>query len=325
MIKQKPKILITSRSFGTHSKEALDLVKSVCDVEFNLYERAMTKEELLERIGKIDAILVGMDRIDRELILASKTLKLIARHGVGLDNLDLEAAKETGVKVTYTPGTNSEAVAEFTIGLILSVLKKIPFAFLSMKKGRWEAKKFIGKELKGKKVGIVGFGQIGSQVASKLRGFDVELLVYDPYVSEERIKEFGGKKLPDLSCLLKDADVVSIHVSLTQKTKGLIGDKDFSQMKETSFLINASRAELVDQKALCRALKERKIAGAAVDVFEQEPPPTDSELFELENLLLTPHIAAYAEEALERMDMMNAEDIARFFRGKPLAHEVPYP
>jgi D-3-phosphoglycerate dehydrogenase len=201
------------------------------------------------------------------------------------------------------------------MALILSLLRNVPFAHFSMKEGRWEASKFIGKELAGKTLGIIGLGSVGGRVAERALGFKLKIIAYDPYVSKDKVKQVNAK-LVGLQQLLKESDIVTIHATLTPLTQGFIGEEELKQMKQTAFLINTARAEIVKEEALCRALKEGWIAGAAIDVYSKEPPSLSSPLLNLDNVLVTPHLASYTKEALSRMDLMNANDIERFFKGK---------
>jgi len=312
---RRPKVYVTSRSFGQYSEEALELVKSVAEVEQNPYSRAMSEEELLKAVEDAEGLIVGADEITRRIIGHAKKLRIIARHGVGVDNIDLKAATDNNVIVTYTPHVNAEAVADFTMGLILSVARRIPQAHLSMRQGKWEATKFIGAEVYGKTLGIIGLGGIGYRVAKRAKGFDVRILAYDPYISHERAAEVSAE-LVDLETLLRESDFVTLHVALTDETRGIIGEEEFNLMKQTAYFINTSRGRAVDERALYKALKERKIAGAAIDVYSKEPPSADSPLLLLDNMVTSPHIAAYTREAIRRMDMMNAEDMVKFFKGE---------
>lgn len=312
---RRPKVYVTSRSFGQYSEEALELVKSVAEIEQNPYGRAMSEEELLQAVENVEGLIVGSDEISRKIIEHGKNLRIIARHGVGVDNIDLKAATDNNVIVTYTPHVNAEAVADFTLGLILSVARSIPQAHLSMRQGKWEATKFIGIEIYGKTLGIIGLGGIGYRVAKRAKGFDVKILAYDPYISHERAREVSAE-LVDLETLLRESDFVTLHVALTDETRGMIGEKEFNLMKKTAYFINTSRGQAVDEKALYNALKEGKIAGAAIDVYSREPPGADFPLLRLDNVVTSPHIAAYTQEAIRRMDMMNAEDMVKFFKGE---------
>lgn len=312
---RKAKIYVASRSFGQFSYEALRLVKSVAETERNPHNRAMNEEELLKVIKDVDGIIVGADRINREIIEHSRKLKIIVKHGIGIDNIDLKTATDNSIVVTFTPHANADSVADFTIGLILSIARRIPQAHMSTKNGKWEAIKFMGTEVCRKTLGIIGLGEIGYRVAKRAEGFDMNVLAYDPYVSQERAEEVSAK-LVDLETLLKESDFVSLHVALTDETHAMIGEKEFNLMKKTAYLINAARGPVVDEKALHDTLKEEKIAGAAIDVYSKEPPGANFVLFNLDNMIVTPHIAAYTVEAMRRMDTMNAEAIVKFFNGE---------
>jgi len=311
----RPKVYITSRSFGQFCREALELINSVAEMERNPYGRAMTEGELLEAIKDADGVIVGTDEINRNVLEQARKLKIVARHGVGLSNIDLQAATEKNVVVTYTPDANTESVADFTMGLMLSVARRIPQAHASTKQGRWEANKFMGTEVYGKTLGIVGLGTIGTAVVRRARGFNMRILYYSRTRKPHLEKELGVEYV-DLETLLKESDIVTVHVSLTDQTRSMIGEKELNLMKKTAFLMNTARGPVVDEKALHKALKEGKIAGAAIDVYDKEPPGAEFRLFELDNIVVSPHIAAYTLEAICRMDTMNAEDIVRFFRGE---------
>ena len=275
----------------------------------------MSEEELLKAGEDVEGLIVGGDEISRKIIEHAKRLKIIARHGIGVDNIDLKAATDNNAIVTYTSHVNAESVADFTMGLILSVARRIPQAHLSMRQGKWEATKFIGAEVYGKTLGIIGLGGIGYRVAKRAKGFDVRILACDPYISHERAAEVSAE-LVNLETLLKESDFVTLHVALTDENRGMIGEKEFNLMKKTAYFINTARGQVVDERALYKALKERKIAGAAIDVYSKEPPSADFPLLRLDNVVTSPHIDAYTLEAIRRMDMMNAEDMVKFFKGE---------
>ncbi len=315
---KRPKIYITSRSFGQRCEEALRLIESVAEIERNPYGRAMSEHELLKVVGDVEGLIVGADKIDRKIIEGSEKLKIIARHGIGVDNIDLKAATDNNVIVTYAPHVNADSVADFTMGLILSVARHIPQAHISMSQGKWESTKFIGVETCGKTIGIVGLGEIGHKVAKRAKGFDMRVL----YWSRRRktnIEEELGVQYVSLETLLRESDFITVHVALTDETYNMIGKKEFNLMKKTAYLINTARGPIVEERALYEALKDGKIAGAAVDVYCEEPPSADNPLLKLDNVIKTPHTAAYTFEAVRRMDLVNAEDVVRFFKGeKPM-------
>ena len=309
----RPSIAITSKSYGVHCENAIKLLEDFANIE---RKTISGKDEMKLITRDYDGVILGNEKMDRDSILSSDRLKIIARHGVGVDNIDLDTATQKGIIVTYTPQSNADSVAEYTIMLMLNIIKNFPKASLEMLKGNWI--RLLGLELLGKTVGIVGFGAIGRRVARKLSGFDVKILAYDPFVKGDDIEK-GGALPVSLDELLKSADLVTLHVSLSPETKHLINKDRLKLMKKNAFLINASRGPIIDEKALYDSLKNREISGAALDVFEQEPISKDNHLLALDNVVLSPHMANFTIEALTRMDMMNAEDLKRFFKGeKPL-------
>lgn len=312
---QKPKIYITSRSFGQRCEEAIRLLESFAYVERNPYGRALNEQELLQIVSDVDALIVGHDNINRKIIEHSKKLKIIARHGTGVDNIDLQAATEHNIVVTYAPHANADAVADFTMGLVLSLARQIPQAHMSMSHYKWEPAKFIGIELGGKTLGIVGLGDIGYRVAKRAKGFDMKVIYWSRRRKIDIEKELDIQYV-ELETLLRESDFITLHVALTNETKGLIGEREFSLMKKTAYLINTARGTVVDEEALYKALKNRQISGAAIDVYSKEPPDLEDPLLKLENVIKTPHIAAYTIEALQKMDLMNAQDLYRFFKGE---------
>lgn len=277
----------------------------------------ITQEELKKIIGSYEVLVVrSRTKVTRELIGLGKRLKVIGRVGVGLDTIDLKAAEEAGIKVLSTPQMSTVAVAELVMGMMLNLFRKVHIANDSMKKGLWEKKKFHGLELNGKTLGIVGFGRIGKAVAERARAFGMELVVYDVIMDENFLSKVGGKRISRLEDLLPMSDVVTVHVPLMQETYHMFNDAAFSSMKQGSFFINASRGEVVDTAALLRALKSGRIAGAAIDVFEHEPPntPEELELISLPNVIATPHIGAQTREAQSLGAALIAENIINAFK-----------
>jgi D-3-phosphoglycerate dehydrogenase len=266
-------------------------------------------QELLKEVADADILVVrSATKVTREVIEAGKKLKIIARAGVGLDNIDRGAAEERGIKVLNAPESVSVAVAELVLGLMLSWCRKIPAADASMKQGRWEKTKFMGTELRGKTLGIVGTGRIGLEVAKRARTFGMELLGYD-IVQNSQFTALGGKYV-DFETLLKNSDFISLHVPLTEQTKDLIGEKELRMMKKTAVLINTARGAVVNEEALVKALQEGWIAGACLDVYWREPLG-DHPLTKLPNVILTPHLGASTEEAQREAALVIAEKIRR--------------
>lgn len=282
-----------------------------------------TQEQLIEECKDASAIIVGIAEIKERLIKEAKKLIIITRHGVGYDNVDVKAATREGIFVTNTPAVNAQTVAEYTLGSILSLVRKIATADAGMKSGGWRKKEYWGVELKGKRMGIIGLGQIGSRVAMLARSFGMDVLACDPYVSQDKANSLGVR-LVDMGTLLTEADVVSLHVNLTEGTRRLIDKKKLSLMKKSAYLINVARGEVVDEKALYEALKNEKIAGAALDVFKEEPP-ADYSIVKLPNVLATPHIAAWTEEVRRRMATVAAEQVIMALKGERPTHAVNSP
>jgi D-3-phosphoglycerate dehydrogenase len=310
----RPKILVTSRSYGRYYPDQLERLKSVGEVVFS--ETAPLKEEdLLKMVGEYDAIVAGVDEYTARVLDAAKNLKILARYGVGVDNVDLEAATRNGIIVTYTPGANTNAVAEHTFALIMALVRDIPKLNEAGKQGLWGKGRGLGRELRGKTLGIIGLGRIGRTVAEIAKGFGMTVIAYSPRVPREEAEKLGIK-LVSLEELLSTADIVSIHTSMSPEKYHMIGERELRMMKKTAYLVNTARGELIDEAALVKALKEGWIAGAALDVLEKEPPPPDSELLKLENIIITPHAGAHTWEAVKNMGDMVTEDIIAVFRGE---------
>ena len=263
-------------------------------------------EELREIISEYDGLIVrSATKVTREVIEAGENLKAIGRAGIGLDNIDTEAAKERGIKVLNTPGATTISVAELTLGHMLALARHIPQGTASLKAGKWEKKRLIGTELYGKTLGIIGLGRIGREVAKRASAFGMDLVAYDPYVREGDVRNLGLKLLP-LEDLLQHSDYITIHVPLTPETRHMLGKREFELMRPGVRLINCSRGGVVDEQALYEALVSGKVAGAALDVFEEEPPE-DNPLLKLDNVIATPHLGASAEEGQLRAGIEVAE------------------
>lgn len=265
-------------------------------------------DALHKAIAKADAVIIRSDnRIDRPTIDAARQLRIIGRAGVGVENVDLQAASERGIVVLNTPAANSIAVAELTMAMMLTLSRKIVSADRSVKAGKWEKSAFGGHELNGKTLGLVGFGRIGREVAKRAASFGMRVVAYDPYVTESAAAAAGVKlaKLPDL---ISSADVISLHLPLNDKTRGLFGKAQFSKMKPNALIINASRGGIVDESALQEALKAKRLAGCALDVYETEPP-TNLWFTEMENVVVTPHLGASTEESQTKVAMEIAESV----------------
>ena len=263
---------------------------------------------LLEALREANAVLIrSATQIDAEAIAAAPVLKVIARAGVGLDNVDLPAATEAGVMVVNAPTSNIISAAELTIGHILSLARHIPAAHASLAAGEWKRSKFTGTELYEKRVGIIGLGRIGALIATRLQAFGVEIVAYDPYVTEARAQQLGVQLLP-LDELLATSDFVTIHMPKTPETTGMIGAEQLRAMKKTAYIVNVARGGLIDEAALADALRNGEIAGAGLDVFVNEPPHDDT-LTSLPNILVTPHLGASTDEAQEKAGVSVARSV----------------
>ena len=266
-----------------------------------------------------EAAIVRTAVMNKEKIDSMPNLRIIAKHGIGTDNIDLEYAKSKGIVVTNTPTANMESVAELAVSLILACARAIPHAYDLTKSGleRSAPKELTGIELGGKTVGLVGLGRIGQKVGTILmNGFGMKLCGFDPYMTKEKASELGITLFEDISDMLRASDVVSISVPLTPSTTNLISEKEISAMKSSAILVNTSRGKIVNEGALYNALLNKKIRAAALDVFEIEPPRSDNQLFDLPNFIGTPHIGAATEEALIRMGMTSVDEIKRFFNNE---------
>jgi len=287
-------------------KEATEELKKLGDVEIG-------REKLNKNILEYDCIIVrSATKITRDIIERSKNLKIIARAGVGLDNIDVAAAKEKNIKVINAPDSLTVSVSELVFGSLLCLMRKICDANNSMKEGRWEKKKFEGIEIYKKNFGIIGFGRIGKRVASIANAFNANVFAYDPLITDEKIYKNLNVKKSELDEILSECDIISLHVPLTNETKDMINEKNIRLMKKNAIIINTSRGGIINEKALIDALKNKRIAGACIDVFENEPN-INPEFRNLDNVVLTQHLGSATEEAQKRAGMDIVNQIKNFF------------
>lgn len=311
----KRKILICQPNFAENCPEALALLRdNGFDVDLNPYNRTYSFEELRSIVNDYSAVVSELERWDEKIFHLAKDLKILARFGAGLDNVDLKAAKQAGVTITYAKGVNAASVANMAIGLMLAALRKISFLDHETKCGRWLGAE-LGCDLDGKKIGLLGFGEIARQAAKRLRGFDVEVFAFDACPNSEAAAELSVQ-LTSLQTILQTCDVISLHLPHTAETHHIINGASIAMMKKNAILINTARGKLIDENALFTALAERAIAGAALDVFEEEPLPSGSKLLNLPNLICTPHVSGNTVEACEKVGLRIARDIIAFFEGK---------
>ena len=279
----------------------------------------LTPDQLEKEIAQFDALVVrGRTKVTGKVLEAGKKLRAVARSGVGLDNIDLESARKKSVQVISTPAAPTTSVAELTIGLTLAILRKIAFADRAMKEGKWAKSELMGIELKGKTVGVVGAaGRIGLEVARiALQGFGAKVIGYDVLDMTEKAKQLGFRPVTEINELLREADIVTIHVPYLPSTHHLIDQKAMSSMKKTAIIVNPSRGDIIDGQALLLALKEGRLGGAGLDVFHKEPPTDDWEkqLVNLANVVCTSHIGAQTIECQRLESTMVAEELIRAFK-----------
>jgi D-3-phosphoglycerate dehydrogenase len=313
------KILITPRSFASISDKAIKmLTERGYEIQRNNTDRPYQKEEMLNLIKDIDGIIIGIDELSAEIIEKANKLKVISKYGTGLDNIDINMATNKKIIVTNTPTANVDAVADLAFGLILTLARRIPEADQKTKSGKWE--KIIGKSVWKKTLGVIGLGKIGKQVVKRARGFKMNILGFD-LIKDKKFAQRYGIKYISLEKLLQKSDYITIHLPLNDATYHLISYKELEKIKKDAFLINTSRGGIVDEQALYQALRNNQLKGAALDVYHNEPP-VESPLKELDNVIMTPHIGAYTEEAIENMGMQAAQNLIDVLEGRKPKNRV---
>lgn len=311
------KVLITDPI----SDEGIDILRNHAEVDVRL---GLKPEEIISIIGDYEALVVrSQTQVSAKVIAAGKKLQVIARAGVGIDNIDVEEATQRGIMVVNAPTGNTISAAEHAIALMLSLARHIPQANAVLKSGVWRRSDFMGTEVKDKTLGIMGLGNVGSEVAKRARGLQMKLIAYDPFISVEYAKKLQVE-LVSLEQVLKEADFITLHLPLTASTERIIGAKELTKVKPTVRIINCARGGLIDERALAKAVKEKRIAGAAIDVFPIEPA-TESVLFESDNIIVTPHLGASTTEAQATAARDVAEQIIDVFRGQPARYAVNAP
>ncbi|HAZ20960.1 MAG TPA: hydroxyacid dehydrogenase [Firmicutes bacterium] len=308
------KVLITARLFGTVSDQGKQLLLSAGhQILPNPYlGRLLNENEVIELIEDADGIIAGQDALTGKAIAAGKNLKIITRYGVGIDKVDIASATKQKVIVTNTPGANSGSVAEYAMALMLAVARKIVIGRNSVIQGEWSFMTSTG--LNNKVLGIIGLGKIGQGLAIRAKGFGMKIIAYDPYPNNQFAAE-NDIEFVDIQQLFRDSDFISLHAPGTKANIHLIGKQQLDLMKSTAFLINTARGTLIDEQALYKALLEKRIAGAGLDVLYNEPPGNNP-LCTLENVVITPHLAANTTEAIENMDLMSVQAVIAYFKGE---------
>jgi D-3-phosphoglycerate dehydrogenase len=300
------------------AEAGVELLRSTFDVDVD------SNGDLAETIGGYDAIVIrSATKLTADLIARADRLKVIGRAGVGVDNVDVEAATRRGIVVANAPESTVVSAAEHTIGLLVALARNIPQAHAALKEGRWERSSHGGVELAGKTLGVLGFGRIGQQVASRAVGLGMRVVAFDPFVAADRYRELGAERVASPVELYAEADFVTLHLPLTDETRGSVGAQAFERMRDGVRLINAARGELVDEAALVEAVQSGKVAGAALDVFSSEP--YSGPLLELPQVVVTPHLAASTEEAQDRAGVIVAEQVAAALEGKLVPNAVNIP
>jgi D-3-phosphoglycerate dehydrogenase len=315
-----PKVLISDKL----AQEGIELLKAEPDFQVDV-KVGLKPQELRSIIGDYQAIVVrSQTKVTKEVIEKAKNLKVIGRAGVGLDNVDIDEATKRGIIVMNSPSGNTISTCEQTLALMLASARNIASADGSARDGKWERSKFKGVELHGKTLGIIGLGRIGRDVAKRAVSFGMKVISFDPYISAELAQNLEIE-LVDLETLLKSSDYITVHTALTDETQNLISDKEFALMKPTARVINSARGGIVDEKALYNALKAKKIAGAALDVYDKEPPEKDNPLMSLDNIVLSPHLGASTQEAQVNVAVEIAECVRDVLKGKALRNAVNFP
>ncbi|MEM0373764.1 MAG: hydroxyacid dehydrogenase [Sulfolobaceae archaeon] len=322
---QRQKVLLEKDILNQNSERINRVLKELQNIaEIEVIDPYAPKEEWLKKVKDVNVIVNRKAKLDKEILEYARNLKLIARTGVGVDEtrIDIEEAKKKGIIITYNPGVNSQSVAELTFLLMLALYRKIIKINEFVRKGKWvEGQRILGNELYGKTIGIIGLGSIGRRVAKISKAFEMNVLGFDPYVSE-KIAEVD--MIVDLKTLLSESDIITLHVPLTKETRGMIGRNEILLMKRNAILINTSRGGIVDENALYEALVNGRIAGAGLDVLSVEPPLESNPLLKLDNVIITPHIGGATFEAFERGVENALLEVIRFLKGEPLKNIYKY-
>lgn len=303
------------------SDQGIEILKKEFDVDI---ATGLPPAELIKCIGNYEALIVRSEtQVTKDVINSGKKLKIIGRAGVGVDNIDVNTATEKGIIVVNAPEGNTISAAEHTIAMMMAMSRNIPQANASLKSKKWDRKKFMGVEVRGKVLGVVGLGRIGAEVAKRAQGMEMNVLAYDPFISQERAAELGVE-LTTVEDIVRRADYITVHTPLTKETKDLIGGKEFATAKKGVRLINCARGGIINEEALAEAVKAGIVSGAAIDVFVKEPP-LDSPLLELDRVIVTPHLGASTEEAQINVAVSVAEQIVNALKGLPVKNAINMP
>jgi D-3-phosphoglycerate dehydrogenase len=298
--------------------ESLARLQGLATVKTGAMGKAYSEEDFTKEMADTDVVVITSQfRVTKSIIEGARNLKGIVKYGSkpGTDNVDIAAANARRIPLAYTEGANTDSVAEFAVMLILALAKNVPNIISEVKTQAWRQRAGLGLELLDKTVGVVGLGMIGSKVVQKLSGFGVRIIATDPYVSTENAIALHAK-LVDLDTLLRESDVISLHVKVSDETRHMIGRRELALMKPTAYIVNTARGVLLDEEALYVALRDGRLAGAGLDVFETEPPPANYPLSGLNNVILTPHVASWTKDALRKEADIAMEEVVRILTGK---------
>jgi D-3-phosphoglycerate dehydrogenase len=314
------KVLVTPTSYASQDESLkLDLEREVAEVVYNTTGKPLSSKQLQDLLSDVDGMIAGLDELDEAAINAAPELKVIARYGVGYNNVDLDAAKNRGVIVTNTPGANAKSVAELSVALMLNLLRPVIPCSIQTSRGEWP--RYKGYSLENKTVGLIGFGAIGKEVARRLVGFDCEILAND-VIEDTEFAAQHGVSFASLDDLLAKADIVSLHLPGTPETVSMVNESFIGKMKTGAYLVNTARGDLIEERALANALESGKLGGAALDVYQVEPPDKDHPFLKLDNLILTPHIGAHADSATNAMGRMSLNECLKVLRGEQPSFRV---
>jgi D-3-phosphoglycerate dehydrogenase / 2-oxoglutarate reductase len=308
------------------SPKGIALLQQRPEFEVVVLPNRLTEAELLPMVKDVVAMVVRSEtKVTRKVIEAAPLLRVVGRAGVGVDNVDVDAATQRGVVVMNTPGGNTITTAELSFTMMLSLARKVPQAYASMVAGKWDRKQFSGTELSGKVLGVLGLGRIGSEVAKRALAFGMRVVAYDPFLTEERARALGISLAADLDAVYRDADFITVHMPVTEQTRGMLNAAAFAKMKPKVCIVNCARGEIIVEKDLLAALESGKVAGAALDVFITEPLPADSPLRKHPAVILTPHLGASTSEAQEKCGIEVAEVIAGYLLTGEVRNAVNLP
>lgn len=314
------RVLVTD----TLADSGLDILRAASDVDL-VYRPGLKGADLLREVAQSDALVTRSGTaVTEELVRAGDRLRIVGRAGVGLDNVDVEACTARGILVINAPTANIMSATEHTMAMLLALCRNIPEAHASVKRGEWTRPKFMGRELHGKTLGIIGLGRIGKLIAERARGFGMRVTAYDPYIADSVFQANAAEKLT-LDELLARSDFITVHTPLTDETRGMIGAAEIGKMKPGAVVLNIARGGIYDERALAEALESGRIAGAAIDVYSDEPPPKDHPLLGAKNVILSPHIGANTVEAQERVAVTTAQDVVAALRGSIFVSAVNLP